>query len=433
MVSPAWDSYQHAARLTLVAKQWIRPVQSVAYRAISLRGQRQATRFARTARDRADLAARVRWLSLGLGEALEMTIPEVGQTPASLALSEAGNLCPNVRHFHFRPMAVAVREQLKSFLSSRPLESICVAPRVADPLRMRWCHGLTEYGDFMVPHLSALKRLEGDMYCLPPPCFERMLEEARLFSYPAMQIRLLRFDSDMPTVWLLKLIKATGPTLEVLDIYHEQMIDVDEAYDALLPATKSLVRLRWRMNPFLSPYASTSGSRSPSPTPSPTLSAHLDSALSDIADADAHSDSLRPPASLSASAPSLSPSPLPDTRPLFDRLLPQFTRLERLHTSSDAISVNLVGVVLPERLRHIEVQAFEGEGVNPPAEEVRGLLEAPVGAKGTREVGLTLVGNRRLWTEEVRLGRELMQLTLGRYADLRILWFCRSWSCSPVG
>ncbi len=392
--SAAWDHFNHAARLSLVTKPWLRPSQSVLYRSISLRGFRQATLFARTAHARPDLASRVRWLSLGLGDALEMTIPECGQVAASLALVAAAELCPHVLHFHFRPMAEAAREALKAFLGARELESIVVAPRAADPLAMAWYQGLTQYGDFVVPALSALTRLEGDMYCLPPADFGQMMRELRAFTYPPMQIRLLRFDSDMPTAWLLKLIKATGPTLEVLDIYHEQAIDVDEAYDALLAATKSLVRLRWRVNPFLSPEASSQGSRSPSPAPPALLPPSSNSLTIDT-------QLGRAPGSATPSPLSASSCGSADTRPLFDRLLPRFERLERLYTSSDSITVTLVGVTLPEKLRHIEIQAFEGEGVNRPVDHVQAIAQAPPVAPQSREVGLTFVGNKSLWTEQV--------------------------------
>lgn len=348
-----------------------------------------------------------------------MAIPEVGQAHASLALMEAAEHCPKVVHFHFRPLASLARDRLKSFLSGRLLESIVVAPRAADPLAMAWYRGLTEYGDFVVPALSALKRLEGDMYCLPPPDPALMLRELRAFSYPPMQIRLMRFDSDMPSGWLLKLIKATGPTLEVLDVYHEQRIDVDEAYDALLPAAKSLVRLRWRMNPFLSPDASESGSRSPSPSPPSVPLAVLDASLSQLE----NGGLLPAPSATTCSAVSgrFSPSPSPslDTRPLFDRLLPRCARLKSLYTTADSISVTLLGISLPSKLEHIEVQAFEGEGVHRPADHVEALAQAPVVAAGPNEVGLTFVGNRSLWTERVsasstgvEVARELESLVL---------------------
>jgi len=92
---------------------------------------------------------------------------------------------------------------------------------------------------------------------------------------------------------------------------------------------------------------------------------------------------------------------LSDPRPLFDRLLPRFERLARLSTSSESITPTLLGVRLPRSLENVEVHTFQGEDLYRPADQIKALARAPPVAPGPELVGLTFVGNRSLWTEEV--------------------------------
>ncbi|KAL8293134.1 hypothetical protein RQP46_000828 [Phenoliferia psychrophenolica] len=125
-----------------------------------------------------------------------------------------------------------------------------------------------------------------------------------------LRLRVLRLFNAIPTEILYPLLIAAAPTLEVCDVYVEALLDPDTLFNALLPSTPNIVDLTCVSNP----------------------SSHE----LDIFDA-------------------------PYT-PSFDRLLPHFSRLERLYVSGTEISSNFFRL-LPPCLRHLTIRSLNPRAI----------------------------------------------------------------------
>lgn len=124
----------------------------------------------------------------------------------------------------------------------------------------------------------------------------------------------LRLHFVMPDALLFALLAAAGPTLQVVDIYLEHVLSIEDTFTALRPSHRTLRNFRYVCNPTIDELA------------------HL----------------------------------APTTVPLFDRLfsptLPPFEEIERLLCSATDISTNAFKN-LPPSLRTLEVISYNHQAV----------------------------------------------------------------------
>lgn len=286
------DAFQE---LTLV------PFAQVLHRSIAILGRPAADRFLRTARERPDLVDKVRSLVIGLGEEEEGTQLEMGQAADSLVLVAVIDACPKVEHLQVRPLHHSARDTLLPSILSKPLLSLVCAPRLVKP-NVGWTSELYRAIDIQLA-LPTLKRLELDFWASPAPLPDP------LPVLPLLPIVDLRLHCDIPDELLYLILAAAGPTLQVVDLYFERILSLNETTAALFRSTKTMRKFRYISNPTLDELSN--------------FNAHV--------------------------------------TPIFDRLLPHYEQLERLFVSATEISTNLFRL-LPPCLRDLEVQSFNHHG-----------------------------------------------------------------------
>lgn len=171
------------------------------------------------------------------------------------------------------------------------------APRL-DKINAGWTRELFRAADLQTLFLPTLQNLELDIWASRPARVARL-------SPAVPPLIVLRLFSAVPNHILFPLLAAAGNTLEILDVYQEDLLPPDDLWTSLLPSTPSLRSLKIISNPVL--------------------------------------------AELNAWTP-------PDY-PAIDRLLPHYARLERLEASATEISADAMRR-LPRCLRHLVIQSY---------------------------------------------------------------------------
>lgn len=296
-----WESNESIKAMSLVCRGWQDAGQSILYKSIAIIGSNVADKFLRTCQSRPDLIDRVKSLVIGLGEVKESTQLIVGQREDSIPLVKVIEACTGLQHLQVRPLHQSIRNELLAAITSKPLLSLVCAPRLIKP-DVNWTSELYHSTDIQLVSQSLLK-LELDFWSKSMPL------PVPLPSLPPLRLVELRLHCDLPHELLCLILKAAGSTLEILDLYFERILSLEDTTQALLPSVQSLRKLRYISNPTLEELGNTNV----------------------------------------------------NLTPIFDRLLPHYHQLEKLSVSATEVSTNLLRL-LPPCLKDLEVQSFNHHG-----------------------------------------------------------------------
>ena len=293
-----WDSNETVAPLALVGPaEWFDASIFVLNSSVALSSGAQARSFLRTLREHPERALYVRQLSVGLRSA-DADQPDAAAESA--ALVEVLEACPRVAHLQIRTLHTSVRARALAAITTKDLKSLVVcSPRKATD------HGLFLSTDLAELCSPSLKSLEIEFWShraeIPTP----VPTVAPTFGLLALREARIEVSGN-DDVGVLSFIAASGPTLESLDLYVENLFDSDSLFDALQPSTTSLRTLVLTQNPS-------------------------DQILERITNFDG--------------------------TPALDRLLPHFKHLETLTASATEVSYQVLRL-LPPSLRRLQVASY---------------------------------------------------------------------------
>ncbi|GAA5969717.1 hypothetical protein JCM11641_008015 [Rhodosporidiobolus odoratus] len=297
----SWYSFESTAPFCLVCKAWRAPAQSLLFSSVALIGHRRASLFLRTALTPAlSLADRTTTLVLGVDPGVESSRNgSLGQAETSRLLVSALEACPVAVHLHIRPLSHLIRSRLQAavFSPARQIRSIILSPRILDSLP--WSGQLWLAEDSTMP-ITSLENLEITTFVVPA---ERRMGP---LTFPTLSLRRLKIHYDYPPEILNEAL-SQAPLLEFVDLYFERLESAGRMIETLRVSAPNVKDMRYLSNPI-------------------------------------HSELEH----LAASPPS---------RPLFDVLLPSFTRLTSLRTSATDISP-LSLLSLPPNLQSLHIRSL---------------------------------------------------------------------------
>lgn len=268
-----WDSYEAVHPLALVCKRWHLSASRILYQSIAVLGGDQARLLLRTLDGRPALAEHVRRLVIGLadpdddaqvgnssnddstssGEYLPEGVPqtEAAAKEDSVALADVLARCAHLTHLQIRrALHHDTRDLVLPHLVSRDLETLICAPRFVDGDACIWTEHFHRPRDvltlvrpsvrffefeFSFPALDA----DGEQELLEGGAARRAGGEGKLDN-----LRGLRLDGNVPPDALERILGRVS-RLEVLDVYTESAIDVDQVFSRVAgTGAASIRRLR---------------------------------------------------------------------------------------------------------------------------------------------------------------------------------------------
>ena len=226
-----WDSMESAADFTLVSKAWLDAGVFALYRSISIIGEDAAELFLRTIRDRPERAASVRSLVIGL-----LNDEEDDAEAESNKLLEVLESCPLITSLQVRPLHPAVRHRLLSAIQSKRLTSLVCLPRIDNDQDTESVYRSTDLLKLVTP---SLVRLEVDFWAKPDHLV--LSTPCPLPSFPPLALVDFRSFSSGSDAVVLNILKMSGPTLENVIVYFENLFpDSKFVADALATSMGTL-------------------------------------------------------------------------------------------------------------------------------------------------------------------------------------------------
>lgn len=241
-----WDSNAVLAICSVVCQSWLDPARDVLYSSACISTSAAATSFLETSAARPDLVAKIRHLSIGLGEDGGGTDPE----HESLKVVRVLEACVSLCHLEVRPLEMEVLPRLFEAIMSRgALLSLVLSPRMFPP-GAGWTTKAT-----VKPEVDGLRdgiagldlRVWKAPQHLHPPTSLEPPRNCRLHS--------LRLDFELPPEFLFVLLDSSSSTLQVADLYFERILDGARARAAMRQAGRQLRKLRWISNPTIDELA----------------------------------------------------------------------------------------------------------------------------------------------------------------------------------
>ncbi|KAI5475541.1 hypothetical protein MNV49_001202 [Pseudohyphozyma bogoriensis] len=325
----SWETNESAAPLARICRAWEAPATLVLWRSVVVLGMERAEGFLEAVRRHPERAEMVQALVVGLGTEMEDDVQGMlGQEEVSRRLVEVMEACPNLLHLQVRPLHRAVLPRLLAAIRRKEwLRSLVLAPRLAVTGGEPWdTHGNLAEREVVRPTLTALE-LDVPLYPHRPgprtPC--------QPFAAP-IPLEVLALRGEVPQDLVRELLKAGGKTLRIVDIYLERAVEVDGMAEAMREL-EVVEEVRVLSNPTFEELG--------------------------------RWREVKPP--------------------LWDRLLPQFTRAKSLETSATEISSTALRL-LPATLESMRVQSFNPRSVFRLDEEMRRVLEDESVDWGLREV-----------------------------------------------
>lgn len=341
-----WDSNGSIATMATVCRSWSAPANALLYSSVAVFGARSAEMFVETSQTRPDLTAKILYLVIGLGKAMESAELDLGQAADSEALLSVIAACENVLHLQIRPLHGSTRHEIIQTLHHKQLASLVCTPRLDKPAAW-WSLGMLEVSDVAILAQPSLKDLELDYAVEPttPPSAPSSSPDSppSTFTTPLALVRL-RLHLDLPETVVCSLL-AAATTLEVVDVYLESPLYLDRLGDAILESKHTLKSLSLLSNPI----------------------------EDDI--------------------------PLIARRnpPLLNRIVPQLPHLVDLVASSTEICTKIVPL-LPSSLRRLTVRAFNDRGEFLPTPDFFEAIQDP--STGLALTNLRVYDSDEAWTEE---------------------------------
>ncbi|BGP13627.1 hypothetical protein JCM10213v2_001559 [Rhodosporidiobolus nylandii] len=309
------------------SNETMRACNNVLYHSISLADRDTTNLLLRTLANDPRRADKVNYLALRLvEEGLQIAAGAARLLEDSLALLEAVKLCrKTITHLHLYPLHKGARTALFEVIPTvEALETLVCSPRFYDPFEEPHVGGPLGGPPFPVQPAhpgGAFGSWAADLYSrtdlyelVLPPCLHTLeLDFASSWSAQSLpflnglhprglkKLRL-RCDTDEEVLW--EVLKKC-PELEVCELYFERLLSRDDTTAALRASTSTMRQMQFLCNPTFE-----------------------DLALFDSA-----------------------------AEPIFDRLLPSYTRLETLAISATELSSSVFRL-LPPSVEALEIQAF---------------------------------------------------------------------------
>ncbi|GAA5833827.1 hypothetical protein JCM11251_005978 [Rhodosporidiobolus azoricus] len=343
----SWQTNETLSGLALVCRGWVEAATNILYRSVFLSSRQSTDLFLRTLADSPFLPGKVIFLVLGFsGNEASPPFPETAQD--SLVLLEALRRCAgNVTHLHLHRLHLQTQPQLLETLSrTSSLETLICSPDFTNSERDDQMSGslasnstteATSIRNGRPPNAGAVRfRLPSSLRCLELD-FESTWNADLLPFHEALsnsrRLKRLRLRCDTAEAALLREMLEQCASLEVCELYFEQLLPRTGTAAALRPSARSMKHMLFITNPTIDKLV------------------HVD---------------------LTAT-------------PIFDQLLPAYTSLETLSVSSTEVSSSVMRLV-PSSLQALEIQAFNHQSTFVYTPQLAADLRNPTLATGLKSL-----------------------------------------------